>query len=116
MSGKESPAHGAAGRPRKCRALGARARLPCLQDLDEERIMRYTHSLPPLPSFDGKGLFGYTFGPLQQKDLEIYYIESEKGHDTFVVSNRITRVYYVLCGSGYFTINDHRYDVSHGML
>ena len=44
--------------------------------------MRYTYSLPTLPSFDGKGLFGYTFGPLQQKDLEIYYIEVEKGHDT----------------------------------
>jgi hypothetical protein len=39
--------------------------------------MRYTHSLPTLPSFDGKGLFGYTFGPLQ-----FYYIEVEKGHDT----------------------------------
>jgi mannose-6-phosphate isomerase-like protein (cupin superfamily)/SAM-dependent methyltransferase len=78
--------------------------------------IRYTHSLPTLPSFDGKGLFGYTFGPLQQKDLEIYYIEVEKGHDSFMVSKRITRVYYVLCGSGYFTINDRRYDVSRGML
>ena len=78
--------------------------------------MRYTHSLPTLPSFDGKGLFGYTFGPLQQKDLEIYYIEVEKGHDTFMVSKRITRVYYVLDGSGYFTISDRRHDVSRGML
>ncbi len=78
--------------------------------------MRYVHSLPPLPSFDGKGYFGYTFGPLQQKDLEIYYIESGMGHDTFAVSKRVTRVYYVLSGSGYFTINNHRYDVSIGML
>jgi mannose-6-phosphate isomerase-like protein (cupin superfamily) len=78
--------------------------------------MRYTHSLPTLPSFDGKSLFGYTFGPLEQKDLEIYYIEAEKGHDTFMVSKRITRVYYVIRGSGYFTISDRRYDVSSGML
>jgi SAM-dependent methyltransferase/mannose-6-phosphate isomerase-like protein (cupin superfamily) len=78
--------------------------------------MRHIHSLPTLPSFDGKGLFGYTFGPLQQKDLEIYYIEVEKGHDTFMVSKRITRVYYVLSGSGYFTISDRRYDVSTGIL
>src|ERR1700751_5470222 len=78
--------------------------------------MRYTHSLPVSPSFDGKGLFGYTFGPLQQKDLEIYYIDVEKGHDTFMVSKRITRVYYVISGSGYFTISDRRYDVSRGML
>ena len=68
--------------------------------------MRYTYSLPTIPSFDGKGLFGYTFGPLQQKDLEVYYIEVEKGHDTFMVSRRIARVYYVLSGSGYFTIYD----------
>jgi hypothetical protein len=78
--------------------------------------MRYIHSLPPVPSFDGKGLFGYTFGPLGQKDLEIYYIEVEKGHDTFMVSKRIARVYYVLSGSGFFTIGDCRYDVSSGML
>ena len=78
--------------------------------------MRYIHSLPPLQSFGGKGLFGYTFGPLQQKDLEIYYIEAEKGHDTFTISKRATRVYYVIDGSGYFTISDRRYDVSRGML
>src|SRR5262245_28371143 len=78
--------------------------------------MRYTHSLPTLPSFDGKGLFGYTFGPLRHKDLELYYIEAEKGHDTFVVSNRITRIYYVIRGSGYFTIDGRRYDVGRGTL
>jgi chemotaxis methyl-accepting protein methylase/mannose-6-phosphate isomerase-like protein (cupin superfamily) len=78
--------------------------------------MHYIHSPPTLPSFDGKGLFGYTFGPLQQKDLEIYYIEVEKGHDSFIVSKRVTRVYYVLSGSGYFTIGDCRYDVGPGML
>jgi mannose-6-phosphate isomerase-like protein (cupin superfamily)/SAM-dependent methyltransferase len=78
--------------------------------------MRYTHSLPPIPSFDGTGLFGYTFGPLQQKDLEIYYIEVDKGHDTFMVSKRITRTYYVVSGSGFFTIGGLRYDVGSGML
>ena len=78
--------------------------------------MRYIHLLPTLPSFDGKGLFGYTFGPLQQRDLEIYYIEVEKGHDTFMVSKRITRIYYVLDGNGYFTIGDRRHDVSRGVL
>src|SRR6516225_10874990 len=78
--------------------------------------MRYIHLLPTLPSFDGKGLFGYTFGPLQQRDLEIYYIEVEKGHDTFMVSKRITRTYYVLSGSVYFTIDDKRYSVGAGVL
>jgi chemotaxis methyl-accepting protein methylase/mannose-6-phosphate isomerase-like protein (cupin superfamily) len=78
--------------------------------------MDYIYSLPTLTSFDGKGLFGYTFGPLKQKDIEFYYIEVQKGHDTFMVSKKITRTYYVLSGSGHFTIDDRRYDVGPGML
>ena len=78
--------------------------------------MPYTYSLPTSVSFTGKGLLGYTFGPLNQKDLEIYYIEVEKGHDTFMVSKGITRTYYVLSGSGYFTIEDKQYPVSAGIL
>ena len=74
------------------------------------------HRLPPSVSFSGRGLFGYTFGPLRQKDVEFYYIEVEKGHDTFMVSRKITRTYYVLSGSGYFTVDNRRYDVSPGML
>jgi SAM-dependent methyltransferase len=79
-------------------------------------MMSYTYSLPTAVSFRGKGMFGYTFGPLRQKGLEIYYIEAEKGHDTFMVSRRIARTYYVLSGSGHFTINDQRYPVEAGIL
>jgi len=78
--------------------------------------MPYTYTLPKSVSFTGKGLLGYTFGPLNQKALEIYYVEVEKGHDTFMVSKRITRTYYVLSGSGHFTINNDRYPVSTGVL
>jgi SAM-dependent methyltransferase len=76
--------------------------------------MPYIYSLPTSASFTGKGLLGYTFGPLNQKDLEIYYVEVEKGHDIFMVSKKITRTYYVLSGIGHFTIGNHRYDVSPG--
>jgi len=78
--------------------------------------MLYTHSLPSSVSFTGKGLFGYTFGPLNQRDLEIYYIKVEKGHDFFMISKKITRIYYILSGSGYFTIGNEKYDVQDGML
>lgn len=78
--------------------------------------MPYVHSLPSSVSFTGKGLLGYTFGPLSAKDLEVYYVEVEKGHDVFMVSKKITRVYYVLSGNGHFTIKDERYDVSPGRL
>jgi len=53
---------------------------------------------------------------LRQKDLEIYYIDVEKGHDMFMISKKITRTYYVLSGSGHFIIGDDKYDVSAGML
>ena len=78
--------------------------------------MVYTYTLPKSTSFTGTGLEGYSFGPLRQQDLDIYYIESEKGHDTFMVSKKINRTYYVLSGSGYFTIDNRRYDVCPGML
>jgi SAM-dependent methyltransferase/quercetin dioxygenase-like cupin family protein len=78
--------------------------------------MRYTYSVPTSASFTGRGLLGYTFGPLNQRDLEIYYVEVEKGHDTFMISSKITRIYYILSGNGYFTIGGNRYDVSPGML
>jgi SAM-dependent methyltransferase/mannose-6-phosphate isomerase-like protein (cupin superfamily) len=78
--------------------------------------MPYIHTPPTSASFTGKGLLGYSFGPLSQKDLEIYYIEVEKGHDTFMVSRKIKRTYYVLAGSGYFTIENRKYDVRPGML
>jgi chemotaxis methyl-accepting protein methylase len=78
--------------------------------------MPYIHTRPSSASFTGKGLLGYTFGPLKQKDMEIYYVEVEKGHDVFMVSKKITRTYYVASGSGYFTIGGERYDVGVGML
>jgi SAM-dependent methyltransferase/mannose-6-phosphate isomerase-like protein (cupin superfamily) len=87
-----------------------------LDTLVEMKAMSYIYSLPLSTAFDGRGLFGYSFGPLKQKDIDIYYIEVEKGHDTFMISKKIARTYYVLDGSGYFTIADRKYDVSSGML
>jgi mannose-6-phosphate isomerase-like protein (cupin superfamily) len=80
------------------------------------RDMPYIYSLSNSTSFTFRGLVGYTFGPLRQKDLDVYYIESEQGHDTFMVSKKITRTYYVLAGYGYFTIDSRRYDVCPGLL
>src|SRR6516162_1288978 len=76
----------------------------------------HVHSLPALTSFTDKGLVGYDFAPLNQKDVEIIYVEAEKGHDTFIISKRITRIYYVIAGIGFFTIADRKYNVKAGML
>jgi SAM-dependent methyltransferase len=77
--------------------------------------MPYTYSLPTSVSFTGKGLLMYSFGPLKQKDLDIHYIQAEKGLDKFVVS-RVTRTYYILSGTGHFTIGNERYPVGPGIL
>jgi hypothetical protein len=78
--------------------------------------MQYVHSLPAAPAFKERGLTGYEFGPFVQRNLNFYYIEVEGGHDTFMISKKITRTYYVLSGEGYFTIDGRRYNVSSGML
>jgi mannose-6-phosphate isomerase-like protein (cupin superfamily)/SAM-dependent methyltransferase len=87
-----------------------------LDAFNEIKTMDYIHSLPSSASFTANGLLGYTYGSLNDKDLEIYHIEVEKGHDTFMVSRKITRIYYILSGSGHFTIARRKYDVSPGML
>ncbi len=78
--------------------------------------MGYIFSRSILPTFTGKGLVGYAFGPLRQKDLAIDYVEVEKGHDTFMVSSQITRTYFIISGGGYFTIENQQYAVDAGML
>jgi len=78
--------------------------------------MPYLYKLPTSVSFRGKGLFGYSFGRMQQKDLEVLYVESETGHDTFMILRGVTRTYYVLSGNGSFTIDGHEYSVSPGVL
>lgn len=78
--------------------------------------MPYTYSRPTSTSFTGKGLLGYSFGPLVHNDIDAYYIETEKGHDTFMISKKITRLYYILSGSGYFTIDGVKHDVTTGMF
>ncbi|HEU5453075.1 MAG TPA: CheR family methyltransferase, partial [Terriglobales bacterium] len=77
--------------------------------------MPYLHQRPEKPTIHSKGYLGYAFGPLGL-DLEVHHIDVEKGHDTFQVSKKITRIYYVISGSGYFTIDGRRYDVVPGMV
>jgi mannose-6-phosphate isomerase-like protein (cupin superfamily)/SAM-dependent methyltransferase len=78
--------------------------------------MPYLYSLPTSTSFKGTGLSGYTFGPLDDREVEIYYIKVNQGHDTFQISRKITRIYYVLSGNGCFTIDNQKYNVGAGIL
>ena len=78
--------------------------------------MRYTHALSPSASHVGAGISLYDFGSLNHKGLEIQYVDVRQGHDTFQISKKVTRVYYIVSGSGYFTIDNQRYDVRPGMV
>jgi len=77
--------------------------------------MPYIYAIPSVPTFIGKGMLGYTFGPLRQ-NIDFYYIEVKSGHDFFMKSRKITRIYYVLAGLGYFIINNHKYEVGPSSL
>jgi chemotaxis methyl-accepting protein methylase len=78
--------------------------------------MQYVYSVPTVPSFTDKGLVGYDLGPLNLKDFELIYVDSNIGHDKFILSKKITRIYFIVSGNGHFTINNGKYDVGAGMI
>ena len=76
--------------------------------------MSYILSAPNKPSYTHVGLTGYAL--FRDKDLDIDYIEVIKGHATFQISKKLSRFYYVVSGSGYFTIEGTRYKIQAGQL
>ena len=77
--------------------------------------MAYVKEIPEKPSYSQKGLDGYKF-PLANREVEIYFVDVKKGHDTYIISKKITHIYYILEGSGFFDIDGKRIDVKTGML
>ena len=77
---------------------------------------RYVHRLSAWPSYAGVGVSCYDYGPLQDERLEVLYVHVYQGHDTFQISEKVTRVYYIASGSGCFTIAGGRYDVCQAMI
>lgn len=77
--------------------------------------MTFVLKKPKEPSFARKGFRGFKF-PIENKKIQISFVESEKGHDTFIISKDITHIYYILGGKGFFTINDQKYEVEPGVL
>lgn len=78
--------------------------------------MRYIYALPNSPAFTSIGLSGYVFGPLSDPTVEVCYIDVTQGHDTFQISRKIRRIYYVLSGDGCFIVDGERYEVVPGTL
>jgi hypothetical protein len=56
--------------------------------------MSYVLAASSSPSFKLKGMAGYEFHPLKDKDFAVHLLEVKKGHDTFMISNRRKRFLY----------------------
>ena len=59
---------------------------------------------------------GYEFQPLKDQDFAIHLLDVQKGHDTFMISKALTRIYYIVEGAGAFTIDNQKYDVVSGLV
>jgi mannose-6-phosphate isomerase-like protein (cupin superfamily) len=78
--------------------------------------MPYVLAASSLPSFVLKGMTGYEFLPLRDQDFAVHLLHVHKGHDTFMISKALTRFYYIIEGSGVFTIDNQKHDVEPGLL
>jgi len=78
--------------------------------------MPYVLAASSTPSFALKGMAGYEFQPLKDQDVAVHLLDVHKGHDTFMISKSLTRIYYIIEGSGVFTIDNQAYDVAQGLL
>src|SRR5215469_12510141 len=78
--------------------------------------MPYVVTASSSPSFALKGLAGYEFPPLKDQNIAVHFLDVHKGHDTFMVSKALTRIYYVIEGTGVFTIDNQKYEVASGLL
>jgi mannose-6-phosphate isomerase-like protein (cupin superfamily) len=78
--------------------------------------MPYVLAASSSPSFALEGLAGYEFQPLKDRDIAVHLLNVHKGHDTFIISKSLTRIYYIIEGAGVFTIDNQRYDVVPGVV
>jgi mannose-6-phosphate isomerase-like protein (cupin superfamily) len=78
--------------------------------------MSYVLAASSSPSFILKGMVGYEFQPLKDEDFAVHLLDVQKGHDTFMISKALTRLYYVIEGAGAFTIDNQKYDVVPGLI
>lgn len=65
------------------------------------------------PTYKQKGVAGYQFS-LRNKNLEVYFVDVSKGHDSYLISKKITHMYYILEGQGFFDIGGKIYKVKKG--
>lgn len=70
---------------------------------------------PSEPTYIQKGLNGYQF-PITNKEVEVYFVNVEKGHDNYIISKKITHMYYIIEGDGTFDITGEKHIIREGMF
>lgn len=78
--------------------------------------MSYVLAVSSAPSFTLTGMAGYEFRPLKDEDFAVHLLMVHRGHDTFMISKALTRIYYIIEGTGAFTIDNQKYDVAPGLI
>jgi mannose-6-phosphate isomerase-like protein (cupin superfamily) len=78
--------------------------------------MPYVLSASSSPSFNLEGMTGYEYRPLSDDDFAVHLLDVYRGHDSFMVSRALTRIYYIIEGSGAFTIDNQQYEVRPGLV
>lgn len=78
--------------------------------------MSYVVEASTSPAFSLRGMAGYEFRPLKDSDFAVHVLDVHTGHDTFMISKALTRIYYIIEGAGVFTIDNQNHDVSSGLL
>jgi len=76
---------------------------------------KFISELPSKPSFSQKGLLGYHL-KIKNPNVEIYFVDVKRGHDTYFISKKCTHIYYVIEGEGFFDIDGLKHEVKPGML
>jgi len=76
----------------------------------------YVLAVSSAPSFTLTGMAGYEFRPLKDEDFAVHLLMVHRGHDTFMISKALTRIYYIIEGTGAFTIDNQKYDVAPGLI
>ncbi len=76
---------------------------------------KYILDKPEVRSFNTPGADGFSF-PIQNKEIEIDFIDSITGHGGKVISDSLSHFYYILEGEGAFEIEGKNYNVKAGQL
>lgn len=72
---------------------------------------KYIYKLPENPSFEQEGLKGYNYS-FGLEEISVSVEDCFKGHDKYHTNKYSTKLYYVVDGSGKFSINGDIFEVT----